>query len=150
GLERRGVVPGDFVSVLLPRGADAVAVLLAILKRGAAYSAIDPAWPAERQQWLLGAVRPRLLVDPQTRAALASEPAGTPTPVEVHGDDRCAVFFTSGSTGAPKGVVLPHRGAARLFDDCDWAEFGPGTALPQMFPLHWDGPLLDLWGPLLC
>ncbi len=156
-LEELGVGPGDYVAVLLPRTARTAALLLAILKRGAAYAAIDPAWPRERQEWLLGEVRPRLLVggDESFGVPHWQPPAGAstgrrPTPVPIAGTDRCAVFFTSGSTGNPKGVVLPHHGTARLYDDCDFAEFGPGMVLPQMFALHWDGPILDLWGPLMC
>jgi len=154
-----GVRRGDYVAVLLRRSADTVAVLLAVLKCGAAYAAIDPAWPAERLAWLLEKVRPRLLVsqDPRIRwdgprwqPAAGPHSGRRPAPVALDGADPCAVFFTSGSTGEPKGVVLPHRGAARLFDEGDFADFGPGTALPQLFPLHWDGPILDLWGPLMC
>ncbi|HWB37912.1 MAG TPA: non-ribosomal peptide synthetase, partial [Rugosimonospora sp.] len=158
-LQRLGVGPGDFVAVLLPRTARTVAVLLGILKTGAAYAAIDPAWPRERQEWLLAEVRPRVLVGGDAAATVPTgqPPApddpghtGHPSPVAIAGTDPCAVFFTSGSTGTPKGVVLPHRGAARLYDDDPFAEFGRGMVLPQMFALHWDGPILDLWGPLLC
>src|SRR5438552_887056 len=72
-----------------------------------------------------------------------------PSTVEVHPDDPCAVYFTSGSTGEPKGVVSLHRGTARLFDDCEFADFGPGVAMPQLAPVPWDGFTLDCWGVLL-
>ncbi len=63
-LTEAGVRPGDFVALVMPRTAETVAILLAILKCGAAYAALDPAWPRSRRAELIARVAPRLLVSP--------------------------------------------------------------------------------------
>ncbi|MDC0772601.1 AMP-binding protein [Streptomyces sp. HD] len=161
-LARAGVGPGDRVPVLMARTPEFIAVLLAILKRGAAYAALDPRWPDARLTHLVGLLgAARIVTDITGRgvpgvAALA--PPGLdaaaarhrrPEPVAVSASDPCAVFFTSGSTGLPKAVVSPHSGTVRLFDDCDFADFGPGAVVPQTAPMPWDGFTLDCWSVLL-
>jgi mycobactin peptide synthetase MbtE len=161
-LEDAGVGPGHFVPVLLPRTPEFLAVLLAILKRGAAYAAFDQRWPMERMVQLVHRLAAPLIVTadagpwqvptwtppPDDFAKIVVDPH-RPSTVEVRPDDPCAVYFTSGSTGEPKGVVSLHRGTARLFDDCEFADFGPGIAMPQLAPVPWDGFTLDCWGVLL-
>jgi amino acid adenylation domain-containing protein len=154
-LAAAAVVPGDYVPVIMPRTPETVAVLLAVLRRGAAYAAMDPGWPHARKAELVCQLAARLVVTdepgwPATWHPAGDDTAGPGAPVLVTGADPCAVFFTSGSTGTPKGAVVPHFGPARLFDDCAYGDYGPGFVVPQMFPLHWDGPILDLWGPLCC
>jgi mycobactin peptide synthetase MbtE len=158
-LERAGVVPGDFVPVAMKRSAHLVAMLLGVLKRGAAYSAMDTSAPQPRLAALVARLRPRLVVTGMEGPWPAPSwmpadyaPAGPrrrPGPVPAGAGDPCTVLFTSGSTGTPKGVVSAHRGTVRLFDDCDWMPLGPGVTMPQMASASWDGFTVDCWGPLL-
>ncbi len=137
-LADRGVRPGSFVGLSTRRGIDMVVALVGIVKAGAAYFPIDPAYPLARKQFMLDDVQPPVVVatvealdtmpdefagttvlldDPEVRAAIeASEPVSA-RPRLPHPDDPMYLVFTSGSTGKPKGAVGTQRAmAARL----DW------------------------------
>ncbi|HEY2578293.1 MAG TPA: AMP-binding protein [Streptosporangiaceae bacterium] len=158
-LEQAGVEPGDLVPVVMKRSPELVGVLLGLLKRGAAYSALDPAAPHGRLEGLVTRLHPRLVVTSLSGpwpvpawAPVRYDPAAPPrrpSPVQAGPEDPCTVLFTSGSTGTPKGVVSAHRGTVRLYDDCGWMPLGPGVTMPQIAPASWDGFTLDCWGPLL-
>ncbi|MCX4750322.1 non-ribosomal peptide synthetase [Kitasatospora sp. NBC_01287] len=158
-LERLGVGPGTLVPVLMPRSPEFLAVLLAVLRRGAAYAALDPRWPRPRLDGLLERLAGPVLVTTEAGpwakpawappAVEAVEPGRRPTPVAVTGDDPSAVFFTSGSTGTPKGVLTAHRGNVRLFDRWAFAPVGGGAVMPQSLAATWDAFGLDSWAVLL-
>ncbi|MGP4105068.1 non-ribosomal peptide synthetase, partial [Nonomuraea sp. KM90] len=159
-LQDSGVSPRDLVPVMMPRSAGFVAVLLALLKCGAAYAALDGRWPREQLAAVVRQLRPPLIVSggaagwgpPSWQPGPLEEAiggSGLPYPVEVDGGDPATVFFTSGTTGRPKGVITPHRATARLAGDPMLALGGPGTAMPQAAPVPWDGYSLELWGMLL-
>ncbi|KWT57228.1 hypothetical protein ADL21_35255 [Streptomyces albus subsp. albus] len=166
-LAAAGVRAGDIVPVLMPRSPRYVATVLAILKLGAAYAALDPRWPAPRIAELTSrADAPLIAAAPGNQetppvpvwmpgpdieeAAAIAQPL---PPVPVRETDTCCVFFTSGSTGRPKGVLSPHAGTVRLFNPTDpaarFADLGPDTVWPQAAPLPWDAASLELWGALL-
>ena len=135
-----GVTPGALVPVLLPRSTELVTALLAVLKAGAAYALLAPEWPADRLREVLRDLRPPLLIAPDARDGREVPEGGAPavwsppsadgqrprpagfTPVAVDADDPACVFFTSGTTGRPKGVLSPHRATARLFQPGTFAE----------------------------
>ncbi|MGC4815224.1 AMP-binding protein, partial [Micromonospora sp. DT228] len=100
-----GVSGGDLVGLRLPRSRDAIVAMLAVLRVGAGYVPIDPAYPVARQEFILADARPRAVITPNGVAATETL-AGT----EAHaaaGAGAAYVVYTSGSTGRPKGVVVP-------------------------------------------
>ena len=129
-------MPGHRVGLCMPRRLDTAIALLAILKAGAAYVPLDPAYPPERLNFLMqdcsiqfllsdstaamppspGLTVPGLTVLPvrQTLESLAESPADN-LGLEVSPESAAYVIYTSGSTGQPKGVVGPHRGALNRF-----------------------------------
>ncbi|WP_327241336.1 Pls/PosA family non-ribosomal peptide synthetase [Streptomyces sp. NBC_01320] len=121
----RGVGPGDGVGILLDRSLDSYVALLGVIKSGASYVPLDPAFPADRLEFI---VRDAGLRDFVTSSSLsdrtlhlpcavlevdrvvdrlAALPAGRPG-VEIAPSSPCYVIYTSGTTGRPKGVVVSH------------------------------------------
>ncbi|GLZ75742.1 hypothetical protein Afil01_05490 [Actinorhabdospora filicis] len=139
-LAARGAGPGRVVPVVLPRGARLIAVLLGVLKTGAAYAALDRRWPSPRREAIIASLDAPVVVGEDWDAA----PAGFTGP-EVDPSRPASVFFTSGSTGEPKGVVSPHRGTTRLTIG-DYADFA--TGMLQAAPVAWDAYSIETWGPL--
>ena len=165
-LQRTGVEGGMSVGVYLRRSLDTVVAVLAILKAGASYVPLDPSYPPERLDFIardtamtivltqvdlaptVAAVEAVVALD-SLRADIASEP--TSAPPASSGAESCAyIMYTSGSTGEPKGVEIPHRAIVRLVRNTNYAKFGPGEAVLCFAPLAFDASTVELWGPLLC
>ncbi|MFI6644566.1 amino acid adenylation domain-containing protein [Streptomyces sp. NPDC050504] len=162
-----GVGPGERAVLLLPRTADAIVAMLAVLRAGAAYVPLDPDAPAARLQTVLADIRPAAVL---TTAALAGSPAhdglrvvavdgpaaDAPGPVPAAHrpgpDDPAYVIYTSGTTGRPKGVVVPHGGLTNLLgtlgrDLAADAPEGPEHWL-NVVPFTFDVSALDIHGAL--
>jgi amino acid adenylation domain-containing protein len=121
------------VGIHLPRGADLVAALLAVLKAGGAYLPLDPAYPAERLAFMLedadaavvlttSALRDSLPPAAARIVALDAEEDANAEGIDLPAVDPASLaylIYTSGSTGRPKGVQIEHRSAAVLLR---WAE----------------------------
>ncbi|MGW7378002.1 AMP-binding protein [Streptomyces sp. NPDC054794] len=149
-LAAAGVGRGSLVPVLLPRSPVLVAVLLAVLKRGAAYAILDPRWPRERISRVLGLLDGHLAVAEVRPLADAIDRGRTPAEnPAVDAAAASTVFFTSGTTGTPKGVVSPHQATTRLFRHGAFADLGPGRVMAVSAAMSWDAFTLELWGPLV-
>ncbi|MGW5053661.1 non-ribosomal peptide synthase/polyketide synthase [Actinokineospora sp. NPDC004072] len=159
-LAARGAGPERLVALLLPRSADLVVAVLAVLKSGAAYLPLDPSYPAERIARTIADARPVLLV---AETAVESEvdvivladtdlsgvPAVAPEPALLP-EHPAYVIYTSGSTGVPKGVVVPHSAVTRLFSATDhWFGFDGSDVWTLFHSYAFDFSVWELWGPLL-
>ncbi|MBO1419756.1 amino acid adenylation domain-containing protein, partial [Streptomyces sp. FH025] len=165
-LAELGAGPEEFVALALPRTAELVVAVLAVLKTGAAYLPLDPGLPAERRDQLLRDAAPVALVttsavpaevpvialaDPGVRADLARRPAG-PLPARHRPlpDSPAYAIFTSGSTGRPKGVVVPHANVVRLFEQTRGLfGFDERDVWTLFHSYTFDFSVWELWGPLL-
>ncbi|MED5018398.1 amino acid adenylation domain-containing protein [Paenibacillus chibensis] len=137
-LARKVAGPGRIVGIMASPSLEMMIGVLAILKTGAAYLPIDPAYPADRVLYMLEDSGTELLVtEPKVKLdghirfngeivcaaqALAAEDAGeeapqTASPGEAKADDLAYIIYTSGSTGRPKGVMIEHRSLVNL---CAW------------------------------
>ncbi|KUO02936.1 peptide synthetase [Streptomyces caeruleatus] len=166
GLRERGVTAGDRVGVCLERTAELVVTLLAVLKAGATYVPVDPAYPADRiahtaRDAGLRVVVTRLPefpdvagcvpVSPDELLDAAAQLAGTPLPPTATTPDSAAyVIYTSGSTGRPKGVEVPHRNVIALLD-ATRQEYGFGTddVWTWFHSAAFDFSVWEIWGCLL-
>ncbi len=126
-LRINGVGPGDRVLLSLGRSVDLVIGLVAILRLGAVYVPVDPAYPSDRRERIAEAAKPiAAIVEPGAVSAWLPT-VSVPRSADQHGgsdaiaslsvlgpdaeptpEDAAYVIFTSGSTGAPKGVLVTH------------------------------------------
>ncbi|MFG1813954.1 MupA/Atu3671 family FMN-dependent luciferase-like monooxygenase [Kribbella sp. NPDC049174] len=140
-----GVQRGELVGSCLPRGVDQLAVLLGVFKSGGGYLALDPAVPVERLRFQLNDSRATVLVTGEGMPDLGAlptilvehlDPVGADRPrVEVTPDDLAYCFYTSGSSGTPKGVLMPHRGPVNNL---------LGFATHPLTTLQWASSMFDM------
>src|SRR5262249_34963187 len=93
-----------------------IAALLGTWSVGAAFVPLDPGLPPVRRRWMIGDVAPRLLMDADAVEALRTEGAPARAPHVAATSDTAYILYTSGTTGRPKGVIVPHRGLLNLFE----------------------------------
>lgn len=155
---------GDVVAVKMARRPELIVALLAILKCGAAYLPLDENDPVARALHCLEQARVRVILADRLdepplhddricitlaeRGLFEGERESAPA-VAVSGEDRCYVMFTSGSTGAPKGVVVPHRAVVRLVRGTNYIEIDETDRILQLAPTSFDASTFEIWGALL-
>ncbi|MEV4259619.1 amino acid adenylation domain-containing protein, partial [Spirillospora sp. NPDC049652] len=142
----RGVGREDLVGVRLERSADLIAVILGVVKAGAAYLPIDPAYPAERVAFMLADARPAVVVDEEFLGSLSED--DTPVDVRVSADQLAYVIYTSGSTGVPKGVAVTQANVADFCADEAWRGEVLERTLVQANHAF-DASTHEIWTPLL-
>ncbi|SIT38826.1 putative Non ribosomal peptide synthetase [Paraburkholderia ribeironis] len=158
-LMARGVKPEERVGLCLERSVELIVALIGILKAGAAYVPMDPAYPPDRLALLIELSTPTKIVT--QRGLLADGPEliyidemecavpDTPLPV-CRVENAAYVMFTSGSTGTPKGVVVTHGGVLRLFDAAGpLIDAGPDDSWSLFHSISFDFSVWELWGALL-
>jgi amino acid adenylation domain-containing protein len=160
-LKELSVRPGDIVAVVLPHSIEIVVAFLAILKCGAAYLPLDGANPPQRNAEFMRASNARVVIASGRLDAVytkdrtvfhTSEFATAGGAVESYDsqcDDRAYVMYTSGSTGAPKGVVVPHRGVVRLVTSTNYLSIERRDRILQLAPPSFDASTFEIWAALL-
>jgi long-chain acyl-CoA synthetase len=165
GLAELGVGPGDVVSVFLSNRLEFLEAWWGILKAGAVFGPVNPAYTSSEAGYVLGhsgavavvtdasgaevigavrgelpALRELISVEPGVAGAttldeLAARTSGTPD-VERQPDDLASILYTSGTTGKPKGAMLSHRNL--LINATQGAELvplSPGDRVGMLLPL---------------
>ncbi|MGP3689701.1 amino acid adenylation domain-containing protein [Streptomyces sp. IBSNAI002] len=172
----RGAGPESVVGLALPRTADLVVALLAVLKAGAAYLPLDLDYPADRLEFMVADARPLCVLTtlghaaaapvvdgvetvvldaPDTLAELADTAADAPADADrtapLTGAHPAYVIYTSGSTGRPKGVVVPHSALANFLRmQAHELELAPADRLVAVTTISFDIAALEIHTPLIC
>jgi amino acid adenylation domain-containing protein len=163
-LRREDLGPLPLVGVMVERSAEMVAILLGVWRAGAAFVPLDPAYPADRLDYMIEHSGMRVLVSEHgighkptgsVRVLYADEVAAQTLDDEAalphrSADDLAYVIYTSGSTGKPKGVQVPHRALVNFLTTMRTR--APGLSaqdrLLAVTTLSFDIAELELWLPL--
>jgi amino acid adenylation domain-containing protein len=152
----------DVVGLACARGLDGLTGMLGILLAGSAYLYLDPSWPAQRLRHMarecrlpvvltgnrgidLGKARKHATPTPIRMRIGAAATAAAPAQYTPDGHDLCYVVYTSGSTGAPKGVAIEHRGAGNMVRRLAAAfGVGSGVRMLQFASWAWDAAACEI------
>jgi amino acid adenylation domain-containing protein len=164
-LSKQGVAAGDLVGICVERSAQMLVNLYGILKSGAGYVPLDPAYPSERLQYMCEHSGLKLIVTQEAlmqRVAEFNKPMIAIDLVEAEirkqdagacnhrtgPSDICYVIYTSGSTGKPKGVQVPHGAVVNfLYAMQQTPGFGPDESVLAVTTLSFDIAVLELYLP---
>jgi amino acid adenylation domain-containing protein len=171
-----GVRAGARIAIAMERSTDLVVALLAVMKTGAAYVPLDPAYPTQRLAFMLRDCGAALLLTQDRvadllpelgvatlcvdgeHATIGANPAPPVDPLGLAGpdwpagreDDVAYVLYTSGSTGTPKGVAVSHRAVVNYLAWCREAYLGRGGEGSLVHSsISFDLTVTSLFAPLI-
>jgi amino acid adenylation domain-containing protein/thioester reductase-like protein len=164
-LRSKGVESDDVVAIMADRSGMVIVAMLAALKAGAGYTAVDPKYPAERIRHILENAAPKVLLGNSAvlngvefegeRIKLDDTVAPHPGPLsQGEGDGPSSsnlayIIYTSGSTGKPKGVMVEHRS---LVNFLNWYTnlhgFTPEDNAAAYASFSFDASVAQVWAPL--
>lgn len=165
-LQHRGVRAETLVTLVMNRSVETIVAMLGILKAGGVYVPLDPAYPPERLAFMLDDSQTTVLLTqshliqrlPKHSAQVICLDAGwgsdaplmsVPPVVEVNSDNLAYINYTSGSTGIPKAVTIPHRAVLRLVSGATYTPLDAHQTWLQLAPISFDAATLEIWGALL-
>ncbi|BAZ50281.1 amino acid adenylation domain-containing protein [Nostoc sp. NIES-4103] len=165
-LQKLGVKSESLVGICVERSLDMVVGLLGILKAGAAYLPLDPAYPQERLSFMLEDAQVSVLLTQQrlvnnlpeyqgkviqldTDWEIIAQQSAENLTSQVTPDNLAYVIYTSGSTGKPKGVEVVHRGVNRLLFGVNYVHLDATQRFLQLAPISFDASTFEIWGALL-
>ncbi|MFD2168469.1 amino acid adenylation domain-containing protein [Tumebacillus lipolyticus] len=165
-LRAQGVHSESLVGLCIERSFEQIVSLLAILKAGGAYVPLDPSYPADRLAYMLEDSNLQVLLTQERLLDNLPPHGATVVMVDADGetialaseqnivcqskaDDLAYVMYTSGSTGQPKGVCVPHRAIVRLVKNAQYADFSPDHVFLQVATVSFDAATFEIWGSLL-
>ena len=160
----------NVIALAMDRSVEFVVSILAILKAGCAYLPVDLSYPARRIRSMLEDSQAKILLTTSDRQSRFSEfgitvvvlddlTQNSGTQSRSHEDIRLRnlgspsdvvyVMYTSGSTGSPKGIAVPHEAVIRLIRNADYVELRPGDRVAQVANTSFDAATFEIWGALL-
>ncbi|MCL4875579.1 MAG: amino acid adenylation domain-containing protein [Anaerolineae bacterium] len=168
-LQASGVGPETLVGICMERSVEMIVGMLGILKAGAAYVPMDPAYPADRLAFMVEDTQmPILLTQERLRDGLALETyptrvfcldtewdsvrshSDTNPQSDVQADNVVYVIYTSGSTGKPKGVLVHHRGLVNHnLAVADFYGLKPGEIAYQFSSISFDASAEEIFPTLI-
>jgi amino acid adenylation domain-containing protein len=162
-LRRMGTGPESVVGLYAERSADLIVGLLGVLKAGAAYLPLDPAYPQERLAYVLADTGASVLLTQERLAgklpvngvkvlrldadwpSVAVESGEDLERSPAHPDNLAYVIYTSGSTGLPKGVLVPHSGVCNVAEaQSRLLQLGPESRILQFASLSFDASVFEI------
>lgn len=163
GLVDQGVEPGARIGICMARSAELISAMLGILRAGCCYVPLDPEYPQSRLEFMIqDAELSAIMVDdasaervpswavPLLRTSDLLTAGRTDTHlVPVSASAPAYLMYTSGSTGQPKGTLIPHRGIVRLVCGADYADLSPNQTFLQLSSPSFDAATFEIWAPLL-
>ena len=168
-LARLGVTEGTIVGIFMTDPIGVVTSMLATLKAGGAFCALDPSFPAKRLQLMFETISAKWCVtDARYAAKLKDVLADLAEPTEIislanlphvvtcdspvgpaNPNAPCSIFFTSGSTGKPKAILGRLKGIDHFITwEIEAVAARPGTRVSQLASPSFDGFLKDAFVPL--
>ena len=162
-LSKLGVRPEVRVGICLERDIEMVVALLGVLKAGGAYVPLDSNYPRERIGFMLQDSQATVLLTqrkfieslPEQRAHVIcldrdlADEGEQNLSIEVSGENLAYVMYTSGSTGQPKGVCVPHRAISRLVCNTNYTVLNSRSRMAQVSHSSFDAATFEIWGALL-
>jgi amino acid adenylation domain-containing protein len=127
----------NLIGISIDRSLEMIVALVGILKAGGTYVPIEP----RRTLAELACV--------VTRESLNVSSCDDNLAIPIDPNAPAYVNYTSGSTGEPKGVLVPHRAIVSLVRDASFIALDASTRMLQLAPLSFDAATLEIWGPLL-
>ncbi|WP_275667432.1 non-ribosomal peptide synthetase [Bacillus swezeyi] len=160
-LREKGVGAGSIAAILLDRSFEMIIGIMGVLKAGGAYLPIDPETPKDRIDYVLenSGAKVVLTKEPQLEAFdieavdLRSDDlqmiSRENLPLVSRSNDTAYIVYTSGSTGMPKGVVIPHYSAVRVVRNTNYIDIRTDDVILQLSNYSFDGSVFDIFGALL-